>query len=46
VSETGGVVGWFIRRHALKVQGDFRRLHNRSLDTINHELRVQTQVMF
>ena len=46
VTETGGVVSYFIRRHALKVQADLRRLENGNLDVVNHELRVQTQVIF
>jgi phosphate-selective porin len=46
VSETGGVVNVYFNRHALKVQTDFRRLANENVDTVNHELRVQAQVMF
>jgi phosphate-selective porin len=46
VSETGGAVNYFIRKHYLKVQGDFRRLENENRGTIDHELRVQTQVVF
>ena len=46
VKEAGGVLNWFIRRHALKVQADLRRIENGHLDVTNHELRVQTQVVF
>ena len=46
VKETGGVVNVYLNRHALKVQTDFRRIENENLETTNHELRVQAQVMF
>ena len=46
VKEAGGVVNWFIRRHALKVQADLRRITNDNLDVTNDELRIQTQVVF
>ena len=46
VSETGGGISWYVRRHALKVQGDLRRLENENVDTVTHEVRVQTQVIF
>ena len=46
VKETAGVVSYFLRRHALKVQGDLRRLENENRGTTSHELRLQTQVVF
>ena len=46
VKEAGGVLNWFFRRHALKVQADLRRIENGNLDVTNHELRVQAQVVF
>jgi hypothetical protein len=46
VMETGAAINYFVRRHALKVQGDLRRLENENRGTTSHELRVQTQVMF
>jgi len=46
VKETGGVVNYFIRKHALKLQGDVRRLENESRGTTDHEVRLQTQVLF
>ena len=46
VSETGGVINVYFNRHALKVQTDFRRLENENVETTNHELRIQAQVMF
>jgi phosphate-selective porin OprO/OprP len=46
VKEAGGVVSYFIRKHALKVQSDFRRLQNENLGTTDQEIRVQTQVIF
>ena len=46
VKETGGAVSYFIRKHYLKIQGDIRRLENQDRGTTNHEVRVQTQVVF
>jgi hypothetical protein len=46
VKETGGVVSYFIRKHALKFQGDVRRLENENRGTTDHEIRLQTQVIF
>jgi phosphate-selective porin OprO/OprP len=45
-TETGGAVGYFILKHDLKVQADFRALRDDSLGTTNHELRIQTQFVF
>ena len=46
VKEMGGAINYFIRKHALKVQGDLRRLENENRGTTDHELRLQTQVIF
>lgn len=46
VKETGGVVNYFVRKHALKFQGDLRRLENENRGTTDHEIRLQTQVIF
>lgn len=46
VKETGGVISYFIRKHYLKVNGDVRRLENEGRGTIDHEVRLQTQVVF
>ncbi len=46
VKEIGGAVNYFIRKHALKIQGDLRRLENENRGTTEHELRLQTQVLF
>jgi len=44
--EIGGAVNYFLRKHGLKIQADFRRLENQARGTKDKELRVQTQVMF
>jgi phosphate-selective porin OprO and OprP len=44
--EVGGALNYFIRKHTLKVQADFRQLENGTSNTKNKELRIQTQVMF
>ncbi len=44
--ETGGVVSYYLDRHNLKLQADFRRLHDDDRDRSIDELRVQTQVRF
>lgn len=46
VKETGAALNYFLRKHALKVQGDLRRIENENRGTTTHELRVQTQVVF
>ena len=46
VKEVGGALSYFINKHALKVQADLRRLENESRGTTDHELRLQTQVIF
>ena len=45
-SEFGGAVNYYIKHHALKIQGDFREIKDDLRDTKLHELRIQTQVMF
>jgi hypothetical protein len=45
-SEKGGVVNYYINRHNLKLQGDFRHLEDDGRGTSINELRVQTQVVF
>ena len=44
--EIGGAANYFLRKHGLKIQADFRRLENQARGTKDKELRVQTQVMF
>ncbi len=46
VKETGGALNYFIRKHYLKLQGDVRRLENENRGTIDHEIRLQSQVVF
>jgi phosphate-selective porin OprO and OprP len=46
VKEAGGAISWFISKHALRVQGDARRLENENRGTTDHEIRLQTQVIF
>jgi phosphate-selective porin OprO/OprP len=46
VKELGGVVSYFVRKHALKFQGDVRRLENEGRGSTDHEIRLQTQVIF
>ena len=46
VKETGGVISYFLNKHALKIQGDLRRIENENRLTTDHELRLQTQVIF
>jgi len=46
VKEVGGAVSYFINKHALKVQADLRRLEDETRGTTDHELRLQTQVIF
>jgi hypothetical protein len=44
--EVGGVVNYYLNRHNLKFQGDFRRLDADARQTKTNELRLQTQVVF
>jgi phosphate-selective porin OprO and OprP len=45
-SEWGLAANYFIRKHGLKLQSDFREIENKVRATKDHELRVQAQVMF
>lgn len=45
-TETGGGVNYFILKHDLKVQADFRALKDDGQGTTIHELRIQTQFAF
>jgi len=44
--ETGGVVNYYLNKHNLKLQADFRRLEDDSRNQKSKELRVQTQLVF
>ena len=46
VSEKGVGLNYFVRKHDLKVQADFRELKDEGAGTTGHELRVQTQFVF
>lgn len=46
LTESGAVVAYVHRRHALKVQLDLRRLADEAGDDVRHELRLQTQLAF
>ena len=45
-TEVGGVVNYYLNRHNLKLQGDFRQLDDDSRGISAKEIRVQTQVVF
>jgi phosphate-selective porin OprO/OprP len=45
-TEVGGVVNYYLNRHNLKFQGDFRQIDDDGRGTKNKELRLQTQVVF
>jgi phosphate-selective porin len=45
-SEVGGAVNYYVRRHNLKFQADFRQIEDGGSGTKNKELRLQTQVVF
>jgi len=45
-TEVGGVVSYYLNRHNLKVQGDFRQLDDDGRGTKTKELRLQAQVVF
>jgi phosphate-selective porin OprO/OprP len=46
-TEKGGALSYYIRKHGLKLQADFRQLEDEARGTSsNRELRVQTQVVF
>ena len=44
--EIGGVVNYYLNKHNLKLQADFRRLEDGTRGLKSKELRVQTQVVF
>lgn len=44
--EQGAALNYFLRKHGLKLQADFRQIENRVQKTKNKELRFQTQLMF
>jgi hypothetical protein len=39
-------VNYYVNRHPLKVQADFRRLADKGRATADHELRAQVQFLF
>jgi len=45
-TEIGGALNYFIRGHDLKLQSDFRQLEDKARGTKNHELRIQTYLVF
>jgi len=45
-SEVGGVVNYYVKKHNLKVQTDYRHLKDEGSNTRMNELRIQTQVVF
>jgi hypothetical protein len=45
-TEVGGALNYFINKHYLKLQADFRQLEDKAQKTKNKELRIQSQVMF
>lgn len=44
--EIGGALNYFVRKHLLKIQSDFRRIEDEARGTEDLELRVQTAVLF
>jgi hypothetical protein len=45
-TEVGGALNYFVNKHFLKVQADFRQLENKADKSKTKELRIQSQVMF
>jgi hypothetical protein len=45
-TEVGGVVNYYLNRHNLKFQGDFRQIDDDGRRSRTKELRLQTQVVF
>jgi hypothetical protein len=45
-TETGAALSYFIKKHLLKVQGDVRRIEDEARGTEDHEVRLQTAVLF
>jgi hypothetical protein len=45
-TEIGGAMSYFVKKHLLKIQSDFRSIKDDARDTTDKELRVQTAVVF
>ncbi len=45
-SEVGGAVSYYVKKHNLKFQADYRKLEDKGSQTTSKELRVQTQLVF
>jgi phosphate-selective porin len=45
-SEVGGAVSYYVKKHNLKFQADYRSIEDKTAGTKSKELRVQTQVVF
>jgi hypothetical protein len=45
-TEIGGALNYFIHGHNLKLQSDFRQLEDEARGITNHELRIQTYLVF
>ncbi|HET9480356.1 MAG TPA: porin [Candidatus Polarisedimenticolia bacterium] len=45
-NEKGLAVNWFLNKHALKLQADYRRIRNEVTDLENDEARLQMQFIF
>jgi len=44
--ERGAALNWFMNKHNLKLQADYRRIENEALDVTNDEYRLQMQFIF
>ena len=45
-TELGGALSYYYNKHNFKVQADFRRIEDKAKQTVDNELRVQTQFIF
>ncbi len=45
-TERGAALNWFMNKHSLKLQADYRRIENEALDVTNDEYRLQMQFIF
>jgi phosphate-selective porin OprO/OprP len=45
-TEIGGAVNYYIHGHNLKLQSDFRQLEDEARGITNHEVRIQTYLVF
>ena len=45
-SEVGGAANYYVKKHNLKFQADYRKLEDKGTHTTTKELRVQTQLVF